>query len=193
MKTPPSPPIPPARRGARRLAAPATVAPATLDDVVAGLLALASEGEPPVLWSRAELSRRLTPAERPQLDAALARLREERQVLGLSQGKGTYYVFAGALRRWLAEDAVAGTVTPLPLVEVYRRLVRESGGFPDVKIAALQAATGGTLAAELTAAWRRGEATLSLGDWSLADEGSRAAAVELDGERYLLVRFEEAD
>jgi hypothetical protein len=38
--------------------------------------------------------------------------------------------------------------------------------------------------------WREGGAALSLGDWSLADEETRAAAVTLDGERYLLVRLE---
>ena len=189
----PPPPIPPARRGTRRAGTPASGGspPATLDAVAARLRTLVPPEEPPTLWSRAELSRQLTPTERPQLDAALARLQEDRQVLGLSQGKGIYYVFAGPLRGWLAGEAVVGT--PEPLTEVYRRLVRESGGFPDVKIAALQAAAGRELAAELIASWRRGEATLSLGDWSLADEETRAAAVELDGERYLLVRLEEVD
>ncbi len=192
----PPPPIPPTRRGTRRPAAPASALPATLDAVVARLLELVPSGELPALWSRAELSRRLTPAERPQLDAVLTRLQEERQVLGLSQGKGIYYVFAGPLRGWLAGNAVVVASpteeAPKALGEVYRRLVRESGGFPDVKISALQAAAGRALAAELIASWRQGEATLSLGDWSLATEETRAAAVELDGEKYLLVRFEDS-
>ncbi len=191
----PPPPIPPKRRAVRRPAAPPPSLPATLDAVVARLRELVPPGELPTLWSRAELSRRLTPAERPQLDAALTRLQEDRQLLGLSQGKGMYYVFAGPMRGWLAGSAMVAA--PPLLGETYRRLVRESGGFPDVKISALRAAldptAAGTLAAELVAAWRRGDATLSLGDWSLASEETRAAAVELDGEKYLLVRFEEAD
>ena len=132
---------------------------------MARLLALVPPGELPALWSRAELSRRLTPVERPGLDAALVRLQEDRQVLGLSQGKGIYYLFAGPLRGWLAGSAVVVADAPPTgeqpsLGEVYRRLVRESGGFPDVKISALQAAAGRTLAAELIASlaagrWRR--------------------------------------
>ncbi len=73
--------------------------------------------------------------------------------------------------------------------------MRASGGFPDVKISALQHALGPSgataLAAHLTALWREGRATLSLGDWSLASEETRAAAVELDGEKYLLVRLDD--
>lgn len=184
------PPPPPKPRRKPRAAAP------TPEAVADRLLALAPAGEPPALRSRAELARRLTPAERPALDAALARLQDQRQLLALSQGKRAAYVFAGPLRAWLD----GGDVVPPPppgqkmLDDVYRRLVRESGGFPDVKIAALRAALGpaeaGTLEPELIARWRRGEATLSLGDWSLAGEDARAAAVELNGEKHLLVRLE---
>ena len=127
------------------------------------------------------------------MDAALARLQDARQLLALGQGKSVRYLFAGPLRQWL--DGSAAPTEPAALDEVYRRLVRESGGFPDVKISALQAAVGdgsGALATELVARWRRGEATLSMGDWSLASEETRAAAVELNGERYLLVRLEGA-
>ncbi len=195
MKPPPIPPQPPRRRAARSPVAPLEPPP-TPDALVARLLALVPPGELPALWSRAEFSRRLTPAERPGLDDALARLQEDRQLLGLSQGKGVYYLFAGPLRGWLAGAPRLEEGQP-SLGEAYRRLARESGGFPDVKISALQAALGpaaaGTLAAELIASWRRGEATLSLGDWSLASEETRAAAVEMDGEKYLLVRFEEVD
>ena len=192
------PPLPPKRR-ARRSVAPSP----TLEAVVARLLAPAPPGELPALWSRAELNRRLAAAERPLLDAALARLREDRQLLGLSYGKSTLYVFAGPLRGWLAGTAVLAAPVAGPgaeqaaLRDVYRRLARESGGFPDVKISALKKAlgqaAGETLAAELIALWRQGEATLSLGDWSLASEETRAAAVELAGEKYLLVRFEGED
>ena len=155
----------------------------------------------PALWKRAELGRRLPAAERPVLDAALARLQAERQLLALTQGKTVVYLFTGPLRAWLAGGAVVvQTPAPTPgeaemLDDAYRRLVRESGGFPDVQISTLQAALGpaaeaGTLGTELLARWRRGQATLSLGDWSLAGEDARAAAVELNGEKYLLVRLE---
>ena len=81
------------------------------------------------------------------------------------------------------------------LSAVYARAVRESGGLPDVKISVLERALAPVeaagLAGVLRALWREGRVTLSLGDWSLADEETRRAAVELDGERYLLVRMEQ--
>lgn len=175
----------------------------TPDAVAARLLALLAADparEGPVLRNRTELSRLLASGERPGLNAALARLEEWREVLVLRRGKSMWYLFAGAMRGWLEGGPGAGasaseTVT---LEEVYRRLVRESGGFPDVKISALRTALGSMaagegLSAELIARWRRGEATLSLGDWSLASEETRTAAVELHGEKYLLVRLEEAE
>ncbi len=196
-KTSPAKPRPP--RTHRPAVAAASEHAPTPEAVAARLLALAPRGELPALWSRAELARRLTAAERPALDAALARLQADRQVLALRQGKSAVWVFAGPLRGWLDGSAVveeaAGPLERATLDNAYQQLVRESGGFPDVKISALKAAlgpaaAGGTLAAELVACWRRGEGTLSLGDWSLASEETRAAAVELNGEKYLLVRLE---
>ena len=177
--------------------------PPTPEIVAARLRELFASGGPPALWKDAELKKRLATAERPLLAAALGRLRQERQVLALTQGKGVFYLFAGPLRSWLADgggevesltpDATPGS-SPEDVFAVYERLVRESGGFPDLKIASLRAAldtaTAGTLSGRLVEWWREGRATLSLGDWSLADAATRAAAVELNGERYLLVRLE---
>ena len=36
---------------------------------------------------------------------------------------------------------------------------------------------------------RKGNAVLSLGDWSLSSDAVRSAAIEIRGDRYLLVRF----
>ncbi len=164
---------------------------------------------PPTLWKEAELGRKLPAHERSLLGDALARLRAQRQVVPLRQGKNTFLAFAGPLRVWLEHEvAAAPSAVPVPdpvpaekdddldaaLFFAYTRLVRESGGFPDVKIAGLHRAVGDrapTLANRLVALWREGRATLSLGDWSLADETARAAAVELDGEKYLLVRLDD--
>ena len=178
--------------------------PPTAEAVAERLLASLPPGEPPALWKDAELKRRLSTAERPLLAAALAHLQEARQVLALTQGKGKVYLFAEPLRGWLANAPVgreAGLPTapgsetaPLDLFAVYARLVQRSGGFPDVKIAVLRAAldagSAGALTGRLIGLWREGRATLSQGDWSLADEESRAAAVELNGEHYLLVRLD---
>ena len=179
-----------------------TAAP-TVETVAAKIVGLFPTGEPPAPWKEAELRRRLEAAERPLLAEALTRLREERRVLALPQGTGVVYLFAGPLREWLAgaptvggaEPAVVETRSePTAIFAAYASLVRRSGGFPDVKIAALRAALDPEgaegLPARLTGLWREGRATLSQGDWSLADEATRAAAVELHGERYLLVRLE---
>ena len=154
---------------------------------------------PPALWKETALRR-----QRPLLSAALAGLTAERHLVPLRQGKSTLLAFAAPLRAWLGEEAVhAAPPLSVPvsveapdngaLFAAYARLVRESGGFPDVKIAGLRRALGDAAADlpdRLAALWREGRATLSLGDWSLADETTRAAAVELAGEKYLLVRLD---
>ena len=183
-----------AGRPRRKVAAGAEPA-ATVESVTARLLALPQPGGPvPVaLWTKAELGRALSRAEKPHLDAALARLQEDRRLLMLGHGESVFFAFAEPLREWLG-TGVAMTEAAGDLPDVYRRLVRESGGFSDVKISALARALGPGvavgLAERLKALWRMGDATLSLGDWSLASEETRAAAVELDGEKYLLVRLE---
>ena len=184
----------------------------TAATVAARLLALGALGAgvlntPPTLWKEAEFRRKLPAHERPLLGDALAHLQKRRQIVPLRQGKHTFLAFAGPLRVWLEEDvADAPAAVPVPdpvpdeadgdldaaLFFAYPRLVRESGGFPDVKIAHLRRSVDNpaSLADRLVALWRDGRATLSLGDWSLADEPTRAAAVELDGEKYLLVRLD---
>ena len=154
------------------------------------------------LWSRKELARSLTPAEKGKLDAALACLEKTREVLRVPTGRrGDCFLFAKPLQRWLEGNPVlsapgtASADASAELLAAYTKAVHASGGFPDVKISALRAAlpgaSAGTLHETLRTLWHEGRVTLSLGDWSLASEEVRAAAMELDGERYLLVRFED--
>lgn len=179
----------------------------TAATVGARLLALGAYGPgvsetPPLLWKETELLRKLPAHERPLLGPALEHLLAARQVVPLRHGRNRFVAFAGPLRVWLEEDVLDAPVAIAPpampeaddagLFDAYRRLVRESGGFPDVKIAHLRRVAGGVpVEARLVALWREGRATLSLGDWSLADESVRAGAVELGGERYLLVRLDD--
>ncbi len=178
----------------------------TAESVLARLLALpqTEEGRP-ALWQREDFHAEISPAEQPHLDAALAQLQAEQRLVALRHGRSEYFAFAGPLNARLGSAPAAATTKtdtgapPAPaegLMGVYRRLVRESGGFPDVKIAQLARGIGPAaargLSEHLTALWRAGDAVLSLGDWSLANEETRAAALELDGEKYLLVRFAEA-
>ena len=185
----------------------------TAATVAARLLALGAFtagvlNTPPALWKEAEFRRKLPAHERPLLADALAHLQARRQIVPLRHGKNAFLAFAGPLRVWLEEDvadapsaeaapepALAGAADDLDaaMFFAYSRLVRESGGFPDVKIAHLRRVVENpaALADRLVTLWREGRATLSLGDWSLADATTRAAAVELDGEKYLLVRLDD--
>jgi hypothetical protein len=73
----------------------------------------------------------------------------------------------------------------------YADIVKQTG-FPAVPISALQNQSGVLLSALkswIKEQYANGSAVLSFGDWSLADDAKRAAAVELNGERYLLVRL----
>ena len=185
-----------------------------IESVSAKLLALTSgiPEQSPALWRKSELSRVLSADERPLLAATLAWMEERRGLLRVADGsRDGRFLFTEPLRRWLELGEAAPPKIPpaapaapapdtstgsLPdLLAAYTRAVRESGGFPDVKISALQralpSAAASALPERLRALWREGQVTLSLGDWSLASEEMRKAAVELDGEHYLLVRFEE--
>ena len=219
MPTPPPPAVPAAMRKAPAAASPKPPPPAprptarkvpdtprvTAESVTVRLLALPqSEDGRPALWRQEDFHAELSPAEQPFLDTVLVQLQTEQRLVALRYGQSEYFAFAGPLNARLAPPPAAATTTatgsaPAPaegLLGVYRRLVRESGGFPDVNIAQLVRGVGPTAARalpeQLTAMWRAGDAVLSLGDWSLASEETRAAALELDGEKYLLVRFTEA-
>lgn len=72
------------------------------------------------------------------------------------------------------------------------RLLAARTGFPSVAISALQQESAAPLAALqewLLGEHRAGRAILSRGDWSLADEAKRGAAVEWQGQPYLLARL----
>jgi hypothetical protein len=183
----------------------------TAETVAARLLAAMTDAPPLTLWKGAQLAKKLSVAERPLLAEALNRLQDRREMVPLRHGRSSLYAAAAPLGAWLgpvaavddvppapvavAPAAVAVTVSAETLFSTYLRLVRESGGFPDVKISRLHRALGQPtdLADRLIDLWREGRADLSLGDWSLADEETRSAAVTLDGERYLLVRLEDAN
>lgn len=81
-----------------------------------------------------------------------------------------------------------------PLNDAYQKLVNaDRFKFPAVSIGELAKEAGvsiDTLKAKLVALHKAGKVILSTGDWSLADEQTRAGAIEIGGDRYLQVRPE---
>jgi hypothetical protein len=159
---------------------------------VAAKLAQFAATQYPQLLSAPELKRALPKAEAPLFSQALETLRQTRAVVELKRKASVLYISGAALG--IAPEIAAAEVTPVAperIRESYRELARDTG-FPAVAIAALQRASGAAmeeLKRWIKAEHRSGRAVLSFGDWSLADETKRAGAIELGGDRYLLVRL----
>lgn len=166
-----------------------------LDEVCENLVAATAAAHPQLL-AAAELKERLRKPERVLLTPAIERLVRDRQLIALRRGTAEVFAHGDSLRAACAigqppalEDEAA--FSPGPVRRAYRELVQGTG-FPAVEIVALQQGAG-VIADELKewllGEYRAGRALLSLGDWSLADEAARAAAVELGGEKYLRVEL----
>lgn len=133
------------------------------------------------------------------LDAALRALVKSGRLVPLRSGEGTLYTHVGSVAGVAATpkpvapepEKSADQENRLRIIEAYRRLV-EREGFGDVVIAELRREAGlpqGDLAAWLLEQSRCGRAHLGRGDWSLADEAARGAAVVAAGEPHLRVRL----
>jgi len=157
----------------------------------------------PLLLSEPELKRAVPTAERVLVGKALDLLKARRDIVELGWKKTAAYIDAGNLRNAISTPS-SGTVPAQPdvdsssspslnsrIIDAYQQLVRETG-FPAVPISSLRQESKAPLAdlhEWILSRRDRGHAVLSLGDWSLADEQRRAAAIEIEGERYLLVRL----
>lgn len=160
----------------------------TAESVARKLVAAARGTE---LLNSVDLKKALSRDEKPLFLEALHHALAEKQLLEMRRKATAFYLGAEALRAALGAANRGGAVSPECLREAYRELVQASG-FADVPIAALQEASGAGKA-ELEA-WIRqehehGRIVLSLGDWSLADERRRAAAVVIAGDPYLYLRW----
>jgi len=153
----------------------------------------------PALLTAAELKKALPKNESALLVQALELLENERRLLKLSRTTATVYAHGSSLRAMLgasepkapaqAIDANSGE----SIRGSYDDLVRLSG-FPDVEIATLQQHTRvpmSDLKDWLLAEHKNGRAVFGIGDWSLADEQTRAGVIDMRGDRYLLVRLED--
>jgi len=101
------------------------------------------------------------------------------------------YAAAGALRERLELAPAALPAAEERLISAYHELVGRTG-YPAVTISELQRTSGcptDEVKEWLLEGHRSGRVVLSLGDWSLASEQERAAAIPLGGERYLQARL----
>ncbi|MDB6150617.1 MAG: hypothetical protein JWQ44_2065 [Chthoniobacter sp.] len=156
----------------------------------------AAASKHPAVLSLVELKKALPTLEKPFVTEAVQQLEADLRLIKLVHGKAFVFAHAETLRTLLgptAQEIQDPAIDPDRMRDAYRALVAR-GGFPAVQIAALQRETGAgldELKAWLLAEHRSGRAVFGLGDWSLADLDARAAAIELRGERHLLVRLED--
>jgi hypothetical protein len=160
--------------------------------------------------SEAELKKQISKAEVALLGRAIYWMESQREIVRLRHGKTVLFTSGRALRGALGEGTSTSSATPSPsretppeptassdntgvILQAYRTLAERSG-FSSVKIAALQRESAVALPELhrwLQDEYQHGRAVLSFGDWSLSDEATRAAALEIRGEHYLLVKLRE--
>ncbi len=167
--------------------------------------ALATRGGAIELLTQRDLEKGCQGEVRKSAGEALDRLVKQGRLLRFRRGRTLYYVHADTHAGAAHPEAVAAVSLPPPapvpaafdrqaVAAAYRRL-RQRLGYGNVEIAELRREAGCTLDALkefLIEESRAGRAVLSLGDASVSNEESRAAAVELFGKPHLLVRLDEA-
>ncbi|MEI9894856.1 MAG: hypothetical protein WDN28_13470 [Chthoniobacter sp.] len=152
-----------------------------------------AESKHPTLLAQTQLKTALSPIEKPFLVQAIQALESQVRLIRLLRGKAFVFAHADSLRAALGVTTKAPIFDPQAVRRAYHTLVTRTG-FRDVEIAALQRESGAPLAELkewLQAEHHDGRADFYFGDWSLSDAQTREGAIELRGERYLLVRLEE--
>ena len=154
------------------------------------------------LLSRKDLEKGCEGEIRKKVDEAIDWLVKERKLLRFRRGRNSYCVHAEHVKALLVDEEaprIERRETPIPrqvpgrseVLDAYKR-AKERLGYSNVEIYELQKELGapmGQVKAFLIEENSRGSAVLSLGDWSLSSEETRAGAIELFGKPHLLVRF----
>ena len=133
------------------------------------------------------------------VEQAIERLVLAGRLIEVRPGKTVYYLHASSIlplirpdRRLAAADSrEPAPFSPATIRAAYNNLVRETG-FADVPIADLYERVDTSM--EALQAWlreesRAGRAVPTRGDWSLAGDAVRAAALQLRGEPHLQIRL----
>jgi hypothetical protein len=162
------------------------------------------------LMTRTELEKACKGAIGKKAGEAVDWLVKEGRLIRFRRGRLTYYLHVGHLSDWVpqepvpqssaAAEAARPAIPPAEAPEVLRReqvldaydRVKHRIGYSNVPIYELQMELGvpfRLLKAHILEESRRGNAVLSVGDWSLSSEEIRSGVIEIGGYRYLLVRF----
>ena len=181
-----------------------------LEKAYAAILKKATPGKVST-FLESELRKGSAGAIAAKVGEAIELLVAEKRLIRIKRGKSTFYLHAASIESLVnfgdsasgagsqveadGSPEASGTQLDIEALTVaYQELVRETG-FSDVRISALQHRSGAPLAALkswILAQSRAGKISPTRGDWSLADEAERAAAVEIAGEPHLRVRFLQA-
>jgi len=128
---------------------------------------------------------------RKKVDEAIDWLVKEKRLIKLRRARTFYYLHMDKIRELLLKQKVE----PLDhetVLAAYNR-VKQRLGYSNVEISELKKELGvpmNQVKAFLLEESRRGNAVLTLGDWSVSSEEIRSGAIELYGKPHLLVRFD---
>ena len=157
------------------------------------------------LLSRKDLEKGCTGEVHKKVEEALDRLARQRTLLKMRRGRTVYFVHTESLRHLVQPAAPASPDVPREVqpsaalnrglvMQAYQRVSRRTG-YSSISIYELQQESRlplDQIKAFILEESRNGNAVLSLGDWSLSSEAARSAAVDIRGDRYLLVRFKDS-
>ena len=161
------------------------------------------------LLSRKDLEKGCEGQIRKKVDEAIDWLVKEQRLLRFRRGRSIFFVHAEKIRGAAvgipspepAKTVAAEPVETLPALAgvdrrgiraAYQRLARRLG-YSNVDISGLRREAGCSMDALkhfLLDESRQGRAVLTLGDWSVSSEETRAGAIELFGKPHLLVRLD---
>lgn len=138
---------------------------------------------------------------REKADEAIEFLMNEKKLLKIKAGKGTYFLHVSLIAPYLPSEVPSGPkyedeksdvgIDRNKVLASYEKIKRQKG-FSNIEIYQLQqdlTVPMEKLKAFLLEESRAGRAVFSSGDWSLSSEETRYGAIYLDGEPYLLIRF----
>lgn len=142
----------------------------------------------PKLYIASELRRGLKGAPNDKAEEAIKLLVRDGQLLRLPRGSTAFFLHTASL---------SGPVSKMPtltrdrVLAAYREIVSATG-LSNVLVEELRRhlqAPINELAEVLVQECRAGRAVPSRGDWLLASEATRAAAIHIDGQPHLIIRF----